>query len=71
MKRILTLLPFSLLVLCTNAQDTKDINWNQVRRKYNSDSSRMELSLNNIPLNGVYKQRFDDGGFGLYNIKTD
>ncbi|MCH5720447.1 toxin-antitoxin system YwqK family antitoxin [Niabella hibiscisoli] len=70
MKRILTLLSFSLPTLFVSAQEVKDINWDQVRRKYNSDSSRMELSLNNIPLSGVYKQRFDDGSYGLYNVKN-
>lgn len=70
MKRILSLLSFSLSTLCISAQEIKDINWDQVRRKYNNDSSRMELSLSNIPLNGVYKQRFDDGGYGLYNVKN-
>jgi antitoxin component YwqK of YwqJK toxin-antitoxin module len=70
MKRILSLLSFSLSTLCISAQEVKNINWDQVRRKYNSDSSRMELSVNSIPLNGAYKQRFEDGGYGLYNIKN-
>ncbi len=70
MKRILPLVYFSLSALYIHAQEVKDVNWDQVRRKYNNDSSRMVLSLNNIPLNGVYKQRFDDGGYGLYNIKN-
>lgn len=70
MQRFLTLLTFILPCVYANAQEFKDINWEQVRRKYNSDSSKMELSLNNIPLNGWYRQRFDDGGYGLYNVKN-
>ncbi|MCH5597891.1 toxin-antitoxin system YwqK family antitoxin [Niabella ginsengisoli] len=68
--KIYTVILALLVHFCLKAQEVKTVNWDQVKKTYNKDSSKMILTLNNIPLHGVYKEKFDDGGYGLYNIKN-
>ena len=61
----------ALLFLSTNlfAQLPEEIQWKHLVKIYNTDSSKMLLSLNGKLLDGPYKIPSDEGGFALYTIK--
>ncbi|WP_316751559.1 toxin-antitoxin system YwqK family antitoxin [Pedobacter gandavensis] len=63
---------FVFLGLSTNlfAQLPEEIQWKHLLKTYNTDSSKMVLSLNGKLLEGQYKIPLDAGSFALYTIKN-
>lgn len=51
------------------AQSPQVINWNKVTKQYNKDSSQMKLLMNNRPMEGSFKDLFENDGYSIFTIK--